>query len=244
MTTPPDGDRIPDPVLPTSALIASAEAITTTSTEPVVLHQHTTRPNNTSHKRTRSKDVRTAHAKPSVVLSASASSPVLALEDASARYEQPQVTEGIERSTTPVSSYEAFPSFDSYPSKSRFSLTRSLSLGRATKTPKSSPIQVEPRKSLLFRSWTGLPKPSPAKADAVQVQDALDVAAENDALMGEALSKTRICLWAGPWRRRPSGEFVCPCGEHELTGEEASVLASDEEKLRDRSRVGILRKDQ
>lgn len=241
MTTPLDEDRIPGPVLPTAAMIGGAEATTTTSTESVASHQPTSRPGQMSHQRTRSKNVVTAFAN----LSVAPAAPV----DCALR-EQQQKTPAQDRSTEGSvslgSSYEAFPSFDSYPSRSRFSLTRSLSLGRG---PKASPLKqsgteaTEPRRSLLFRTWTGTPPPGPAKTASVRERNPLEVTAEKDARIGGTLSKTHICLWAGPWRRKPSGEFVCPCGDHEVRSDEASLFVVDEAGNVDGSQVGGARKE-
>lgn len=200
-------------VLPTEALIPTVEPTTTTTTQPVAFD-----PRRHSRKRSNSRYALSALTSPTMSTNSS-----LKKED----YEFPSRPQKAGHDVkTEVSGYEAFPSFDSWAPRSRFSLTRSLSL--------RSPLVSQPGRRRLFRALTTA-GPAPARREAQPLS--LDSEAERVVWMGEALSRTQVCLWAGPWRRRSSGEFICPCGEHRL-GADSQWVKSLEDKMRGLTRGG------
>lgn len=202
-------------VLPTEALIRNAEPTTTTSTDPVAAD-----PGRHSRKKAASRAALSALTSPPMTPSSSARS-----ED----YGFPPPHQGQEHyaTMTDTSGYEAFPSFDSWSPRPRFSLTRSLSLRSAHDSQ-----QAEPKRGQLFRTLTC---GGPGSALREAQPQGLESEAEKAAWMGEALSRTQACLWAGPWRRRSSGDFVCPCGEHRV-GADSPWVRSLEMKMRERVR--------
>lgn len=181
-------------VPPTEALIHTVEPTTTTSTKPVAVEP-------IRHSRQRSNSIEALTALTSPHMSSTSS---LRTEDYGITSQPSNREHGAAK--TDESGYEPFPSFDSWAPRPRFSLTRSLSL----RPPQANAGQGRTR---LFRSLS-IAGPSPA-AKKTPAQN-LESEADRIAWIGEALSRTHLCLWPGPWRRRPSGEYVCPCGEHSV----------------------------
>lgn len=207
-------------VIPTEALIHAVEPTTTTSTKPAAAD-----PGRHSRKRSNSREALSALAVPSMSSQAS-----LKTKDdgfaSQAQKSQHTITK------TDISSYEAFPSFDSWAPRPRFSLARSFSLRSPLGWQLTQNGQGRPR---VFRSWTSA-GPDPARREAPP----LESETERAVWMGERLSRTQICLWAGPWRRTSSGEFICPCGEHRLAPDSPRIK-SLEDKMRGIMQGGVSR---
>lgn len=209
-----------DLVLPTEALIHTAEPTTTTSTNSVAAD-----PSRQSRKRANSQAALSALTSPPMPSNSS-------VRSADYGFPPPRQDQEHYTAKTDIAEYEAFPSFDSWSPRPRFSLTRSLSL----RSPSASQ-PAAPGRGQLFRTLTC----GPGSALREDQPRGLESEAERAAWMGEALSSTQVCLWAGTWRRRSSGEFICPCGEHRA-GADSPWVRSLEVKMRERVRGGAPRK--
>ncbi|MBE3049960.1 hypothetical protein IMZ48_47165 [Candidatus Bathyarchaeota archaeon] len=211
--------------LPTEALIHTVEPTTTTTTKPVAYD-----PRRHSRERSNSRDALSALTRsPSM----SSSSSLKAVDYSFPFPSRPQTAEH-DTPKTDESGYEAFPSFESWTPPSRFSLTRSLSL-RTLGSQTAQAAQAGRRR--MFRALTTTGPPTRGEAQP----RSLGSEAERVAWMGEELSRTQVCLWAGPWRRMSSGDFTCPCGEHSLRADSAWAK-SLEDRMRGLIRGGASKK--
>lgn len=210
-----------DLVLPTEALIHNAEPTTTTSTNSVAAD-----PGHRPRKRSSSRASLSALTSPPMTSNSSVRS-----EDYG--FTSPRHVQEHHTTKTDVSGYEAFPSFDSWSPRPKFSLTRSLSWRSA-----GASQQAGSGRGQLFRTLTCS---GPGAALREAQPRGSESEAERAAWIGEALSRTQVCLWAGAWRRRSCGEFICPCGEHRVDADSPWVR-SLELRMREGVRGGTPRK--
>lgn len=207
-------------VLPTEALIHTVQPTTTTSTKPVAVD-----PACHSRKRSNSREALSALTSPTMP-----PRPSPKLDDHGALSQAQKSELNVAKADSP--SYEAFPSFDSWTPRPRFSLTRSFSLRSPLGWQSTQDGQGRPR---VLRSWTNAgPIPTTREAHPLENEE------ERTAWVGERLSRTQICLWVGPWRRTSSGEFICPCGEHRLAADSPRIN-SLEDKMRGILQGGVPR---